>query len=211
MPSVSSAGVFIRSAMRNMGEKLNNAPKVPTCGHQFSACRAPMDPNYSPMGPTCGLQFSACLAPMVAIPSSVDATSPNVHIMPAHVPSLPVGRARQLKCHQSAVQGFSFYELYAVWVKKANNPSKGSNLWPQVLRLLGPNGPDCFSSACGVPYRTNNARSYAFNPPVQGTIPEMPLVSGGGIFIAQHGQKKATTQCQSVVHGISFYQLGSKW
>ena len=73
--------------------------------------------NNPPKGPTCAFQFSASLAPMDPIPSPMTAAPPTVYIRPAHVHSLPVGRARHLKCNQLAVQGFSFYQS-----KKPTNP-----------------------------------------------------------------------------------------
>ena len=53
------------------------------------------------------------------------AASPNVHIMPSNVHSFPVSRAQHVKCHHSAVQGSSFYQLGAVRTKKPITPPKG--------------------------------------------------------------------------------------
>ena len=120
---------------------------------------------------------------MDPIPSPRAAASPNVHIMPAHVHPLPVGKARHLKCHQLGVQGFSFYQLGAAWAKKANNSPKGSNFWPPVLRMLGHDERKSFCSGCGAPYHMYHAHTCAFAPRGQGMTPQMPPVSTAWVFI----------------------------
>ena len=67
--------------------------------------------------------------------------------------------------------------------KKAQQPPKRSNLWPLVLRVPGPNRPKCFSTNCGVPQRTQNARRCAFRAHGQGTKPQMPLLISAGVFM----------------------------
>ena len=44
---------------------------------------------------------------MDAIRFPLAAASPRVHIMPLVLHAFPIGRARHVKCHQEAVQGFS--------------------------------------------------------------------------------------------------------
>ena len=55
----------------------------------------------------------------VAVPSGPNSfctgcAPPGVHIIPSLRRDLPVGRAQHVKCHQSAVQGFSLYQLDTV-------------------------------------------------------------------------------------------------
>ena len=47
-----------------------------------------------------------------------------VHIMPSLQPGLPISRSQPFKCHQSAVQRFSPYQLDALQAKKGNEPPK---------------------------------------------------------------------------------------
>ena len=108
--------------------KANNLAKVSTCGQRFSPCTAPMDPHASP----------AAAAP------------PNVHIMPAHVHSMPMCRTPNLRSRQLAVRGFHSISYTQYGQKEANDP-KGSNLCLRVLRVPGANVPNSSSGGCFVP------------------------------------------------------------
>ena len=79
-------------------------------------------PNNPPKGPTGAFVFSKCLSPMAPIVFSTAAASPSVRILTITVHWRPVGGGQHLKCHQSAVQGFSFYQLGAVRAKKPITP-----------------------------------------------------------------------------------------
>ena len=101
----------------------------------------------------CPPQFSKRPALMDPIPFALVVASPGVHIMPSPVHAFPVGRAEHVKCHQSAGQGFSFYQLGSLWAKKANNPPKGPTCPPPppLLQVPGPYGPHSFCIGCSVP------------------------------------------------------------
>ena len=61
---------------------------------------------------------------MVPIPFAMAAAPHGVDIMPSLQPGLPMSRSQPFKCHQSAVQRFSPYQLDALQAKKGNEPPK---------------------------------------------------------------------------------------
>ena len=81
--------------------------------------------NEPPKRRTCPSQFSECPSPIVPIPYAVAAAPPGVDIMPALQHGLPISRSEPFKCHQSAVQRFSPYQLDALQAKKGNEQSVG--------------------------------------------------------------------------------------
>ena len=92
----------------------------------------------------CPSHFSECPSLMVPIPFAVAGAPP-------FQPELPISRSQHFKCHRSAVQGFSLYQMDALQAKNGNKPPKASNLSLTVLRVPVPNGPDLFCSDCGAP------------------------------------------------------------
>ena len=112
--------------------------------------------NEPPKRLTCPSQFSECPSPMVPIPCAMAAASHGVHIMPALQHGLPISRSEPLKCHQSAVQRFSPYQLDALQAKKGNEPPKRRTCPSQFSKSV-PNGPDSFCSGCGAPWGGHNA------------------------------------------------------
>ena len=80
--------------------------------------------NNPPKRGTCPSHFSECPSPMVPIPFAVYAAPPGVHIMPSLQPELTISRLQHLKRQQSAVRGFSLYQVDALQAKKGNNPPK---------------------------------------------------------------------------------------
>ena len=163
MPSV-----FILSAMRSVGKKSQQSPKGSNLWPPVSACTTPTDPNASP----------------------VATASPNVHIMPGHAHSLTMGRARNLKCNQSGVQGFSSYQLCARWAKKSRQSPKGSNLWPPLF-------------ACTTPMDPNPSL-------VPNASPNVHIMPGHAHSLTV-GRARNLTCNQSGVQGFSFYQLCAVW
>ena len=76
-----------------------------------------------PKRPTGPSLISECPSPIVPIPFAMAAAPPGVQIMPSVQPKVPISRSQHVKCHQSAVQGFSLYQLDALQAKrKARNP-----------------------------------------------------------------------------------------
>ena len=69
--------------------------------------------------------------------------------MPSLQPELPISRSQHFKCHQSAVQGISLYQLDALQAKKGNKPPKALNLSLRAIRMPVPNGPNSFCSDLG--------------------------------------------------------------
>ena len=76
--------------------------------------------------------------------------------MPSLQPELPISRAQHVKCHPSAVHGFSLYQLAPLQAKKGNKPPKASNLSLRALRVPVSNGPNSFCSGCGAPWGVQN-------------------------------------------------------
>ena len=105
-----------------------------------------------------------CPAPMVPIPFAVAAAPPGGHIMPSLQPGLPISRSQRFKCHQSAVQGFSPYQLDALQAERGNEPPKASNLSLTDLRVPVLNGPNFFGIGCGAPWGTHNALTSTRTP-----------------------------------------------
>ena len=120
--------------------------------------------NEPPKLRTCSSQFSECPSPMVPIPFAVAAAPPGIHIMPSLQPGLPISRSQRFKCHQSAVQEFSPYQLDALQAKKRQRTPKASNLSLTVPRVPVPNGPNRFCSGCGAPLGTHNALTSTRTP-----------------------------------------------
>ena len=76
--------------------------------------------NEAPTRQSCPSQLSECPSPMVPIPFAVAAAPPGVYMMPSLQSGLPISRSQPFKCHQSAVQRFSPYQLDALQAKKGN-------------------------------------------------------------------------------------------
>ena len=119
--------------------------------------------NEGPKLRTCPSQFSECPSPMVPIPFAVAAVPPGVHIMPSLQSGLPISTSQPFKCHQSAVQRFSPYQLDALQAKKGNEPPmRHSSL--TVPRVPVPNGSNSFCSGSGAPWGTHNALTSTRTP-----------------------------------------------
>ena len=107
--------------------------------------------NEPPKRPTCPSQFSGCPSPMVPIPFAVAAAPPGVHMMPSLQPGLPISRSQPFKCHQSAVQRFSPYQLDALQAKKGNEPPKRRTCPSQFSKCPSPMVPIPFAVAAAPP------------------------------------------------------------
>ena len=100
--------------------------------------------NEPPTRPTCPSQFSECQSPMVPIPFAVAAAPHGVHIMPSLQHGFPISKSQPFKCHQSAVQRFSPYQLDAWQAKKGNEPPK--------CRTCPSQFPECPSPMVPIPF-----------------------------------------------------------
>ena len=129
MPLVSSGGIFILSAIRNMGKKRQQPPKGLNLCLRVLRVPSPNGPNSFSSG--CGVPQRTHNARTCAFTPRGQGTKPEM---------TPVSSAR----------AFILTALGSVG-KKSQRPPKGSNLWPLVLRVHGPNGPKCFSSGCCFP------------------------------------------------------------
>ena len=107
--------------------------------------------NEPPKRRTCPSQFSECPSPMVPIPFAVAAASHGVDIMPALQHGLPISRSEPFKCHQSAVQRFSPYQLDALQAKKGNEPPKRRTCPSQFSECPSPMVPIPFEVAAVPP------------------------------------------------------------
>ena len=107
--------------------------------------------NEPPKCRTCPSQFLECPSPMVPIPFAVAAAPPRVHIMPSLQPGLPISRSQPFKCHQSAVQGFSPYQLDPLQAKKGNEARKRRTCPSQFSECPSPMVPIPFAVAAVPP------------------------------------------------------------
>ena len=172
MPAINSEGVVtLPTGCSVRKKKATNPPKRPTSPSQFSE------------GPS----------PMVPIPFAVAAAPPGVHIMPSRKCDLLVGRAQHVKCQQSAVQGFSLYQLDALQAKKGSKPPKASNLSLTVLRVPVPNGPN------GVLQWLRRPLGYTQCPHLNVTSP-----------LAEHNTSNAISQQCRGFHSTNWMQCKQK-
>ena len=107
--------------------------------------------NEPPKRRTCPSKFSECPSPMVRISFAVAAVPREVHIMPSLQCGLPISRSQPFKCHQSAVQRFSPYQLDALHAKKGNEPRKRRTCPSQFSESVSPMVPIPFAFAAVPP------------------------------------------------------------
>ena len=113
---------------------------------------------------TCPSQFSECPSPMVPIPFGVAAATPRRHSMPSLQPGLPISRSQPFKCHQSAVHGFSPYQLDALQAKKGNEAPRRRTCPSQFSECPCPMVPIPFVVAAAPPWATHNALTSTRTP-----------------------------------------------
>ena len=120
--------------------KCHQSPVQRFSPYQLDALQAKKG-NEPPKLRTCPSQFSECPSPMVPIPFAVAAAPPRRHSMPSLQPWLPISTSQPFKCHQSAVQRLSCYQLDALQAEKGNEPPKRRTCPSQFSECL-PNGPN---------------------------------------------------------------------
>ena len=106
--------------------------------------------------------------------------------MPSPQLELPISGSQHFKWHQSAVQGFSLYQLDALQAKKGNKPPKASNLSLTVLRVPLPNAPNSFRSGCGAFLGTHNVLISTISPEQHITTLQRLSLSTAGIFTSRN-------------------------